>query len=162
MSKNDELDRIDHAILRELQKNARLTVTDLASRVGLSKTPCQLRMKKLEEQGYILGYVALVNQTRLGASHVAFVQVKLSDTKTKALDAFNDAVRQIPEVEQCHMIAAGFDYLLKVRTSGMEAYRKVLGEEISALPYVLQTSTYAVMESVKDIESHLLDTPFLI
>ena len=157
MKKNDELDRIDHAILRELQKNARLTVTELASRVGLSKTPCQLRMKKLEEQGYILGYVALVNQTRLGASHVAFVQVKLSDTKSNALEAFNAAVRQIPEVEQCHMIAAGFDYLLKVRTSGMEAYRQVLGEQISALPFVLQTSTYAVMESVKDIESHLLD-----
>ncbi|MAC47532.1 Lrp/AsnC ligand binding domain-containing protein [Oceanospirillum beijerinckii] len=157
MKKNDELDRIDHAILRELQKNARLTVTELASRVGLSKTPCQLRMKKLEEQGYILGYVALVNQTRLGASHVAFVQVKLSDTKSNALEAFNEAVRQIPEVEQCHMIAAGFDYLLKVRTSGMEAYRQVLGEQISALPFVLQTSTYAVMESVKDIESHLLD-----
>ena len=99
MKKNDELDRIDHAILRELQKNARLTVTELASRVGLSKTPCQLRMKKLEEQGYILGYVALVNQTRLGASHVAFVQVKLSDTKSNALEAFNEAVRQIPEVE---------------------------------------------------------------
>jgi len=157
MKKNDELDRIDYAILRELQKNARLTVTELASRVGLSKTPCQLRMKKLEEQGYILGYVALVNQTRLGASHVAFVQVKLSDTKSNALEAFNTAVRQIPEVEQCHMIAAGFDYLLKVRTSGMEAYRQVLGEQISALPFVLQTSTYAVMESVKDIESHLLD-----
>lgn len=157
MSKKEELDRIDHAILRELQKNARLTITELASRVGLSKTPCQLRMKKLEEQGYILGYVALVNQTRLGENHIAFVQVKLADTRSKALVAFNDAVRQIPEVEQCHMIAAGFDYLLKVRTSGMEAYRQVLGEQISALPFVQQTSTYAVMESVKDIESHLLD-----
>lgn len=157
MKKNEHLDRIDHAILRELQKDARLTVTELASRVGLSKTPCQLRIKKLEEQGYILGYVALINQTKLGASHVAFVQVKLGDTKSKALEAFNAAVRNIPEVEQCHMIAAGFDYLLKVRTSGMEAYRKVLGEQISALPYVLQTSTFAVMESVKDIENHLLE-----
>lgn len=157
MKKNEQLDRIDHAILRELQKDARLTVTELASRVGLSKTPCQLRIKKLEEQGYILGYVALINQTKLGASHVAFVQVKLGDTKSKALEAFNTAVREIPEVEQCHMIAAGFDYLLKVRTSGMEAYRKVLGEQISALPYVLQTSTFAVMESVKDIENHLLE-----
>ncbi|OPX56415.1 Lrp/AsnC family transcriptional regulator, leucine-responsive regulatory protein [Oceanospirillum multiglobuliferum] len=157
MKKNEQLDRIDHAILRELQKDARLTVTELASRVGLSKTPCQLRIKKLEEQGYILGYVALINQTKLGASHVAFVQVKLGDTKSKALEAFNTAVREIPEVEQCHMISAGFDYLLKVRTSGMEAYRKVLGEQISALPYVLQTSTFAVMESVKDIENHLLE-----
>ena len=152
MKKNDELDRIDHAILRELQKNARLTVTELASRVGLSKTPCQLRMKKLEEQGYILGYVALVNQTRLGASHVAFVQVKLSDTKSNALEAFNEAVRQIPEVEQCHMIAGNFDYLLKVRTQDMESYRTILGEEISTLPHVLQTSTFVVMENVKDTD----------
>ena len=156
MKRTDDLDRIDHAILRELQKNARLTVTELASRVGLSKTPCQLRMKKLEEQGFILGYVALVNQKRLGVNHIAFVQVKLSDTKTKALHAFNAAVREIPEIEQCHMIAANFDYLLKVRTTGMESYREVLGEKISSLPYVTQTSTFVVMEDVKDIESKLL------
>ena len=84
-----------------------------------------------------------------------FVQVSLSDTKTRALNAFNEAVRQIPEVEQCHMIAANFDYLLKVRTSDMESYRAVLGEKISALPYVTQTSTFVVMEDVKDIESRL-------
>ena len=151
----DTLDRIDHAILHELQKNARITVTELASRVGLSKTPCQIRMRRLEEQGYILGYIALVNQTKLGASHIAFVQVSMSSTSSKALDAFNDAVRKIPEVEQCHMTAAGFDYLLKVRTSNMENYRTVLGEKISSLPYVQQTSTFVVMENVKDAESQL-------
>ena len=156
MDNLDKLDKLDMAILRELQKNARITVTELASRVGLSKTPCQIRMKRLEEQGYILGYIALVVQKKLGTKHVAFVQVTLSDTKTKALRAFNDAVREIPEIEQCHMIAANFDYLLKVRTTGMESYREVLGEKISALPYVTQTSTFVVMEDVKDIESKLL------
>lgn len=152
----ENLDKLDLAILHELQKNGRITVTELASRVGLSKTPCQIRMKRLEEQGYILGYVALVDQKKLGTRHVAFVQVSLSDTRTRALNAFNEAVRQIPEVEQCHMTAANFDYLLKIRTSDMESYRAVLGEKISNLPYVTQTSTFVAMEDVKDIESRLL------
>ncbi len=145
-----ELDRADLKIIAELQRNARITITELATRVGLSKTPCQVRMRRLEEQGYIEGYTALVNQSKLGLTHTAFVQVTLNNTSSKALTAFNKAVSKIPEVEQCHMIAAGFDYLLKVRTKDMASYRTVLGEEISALPYVLQTSTFVVMENVKD------------
>ncbi|CAN0583810.1 MULTISPECIES: Lrp/AsnC ligand binding domain-containing protein [Marinobacter] len=145
-----ELDRIDQSIIRELQKNSRITVTELASRVGLSKTPCQVRMRRLEDQGYITGYTALVNQTKLGLSHIAFAQVTLNDTSSSALAAFNKAVKQIAAVEQCHMIAGNFDYLLKVRTGNMAEYRQVLGEEISALPHVLQTSTFVVMENVRD------------
>ncbi len=151
----NKLDKLDLSILRELQKNGRITVTELASRVGLSKTPCQIRMKRLEEQGYILGYIALIDLKKLDTNHVAFVQVSLSDTRTQALNAFNEAVRQVPEVEQCHMTAANFDYLLKVRTADMSTYRAVLGEKISSLPYVTQTSTFVVMEDVKDIESRL-------
>ncbi len=146
----ESLDKLDLAIIRELQMDARLTITDLSARVGLSKTPCQIRMKRLEEQNYIRGYVALVNQKKLGIKQVAFVQVKLSDTRTKALEAFNSAVRLVPEIEQCHMMAANFDYLLKVRTSDMDMFRKVLGEKISSLPHVSQTSTFMVMEDVKD------------
>ncbi|OZB12425.1 MAG: proline dehydrogenase transcriptional activator [Marinobacter sp. 34-60-7] len=145
-----DLDRIDLSIVRELQKNGRVTVTDLASRVGLSKTPCQVRMRRLEDQGYITGYTAMVNQTKLGMSHVAFTQVTLSDTSSKALTAFNEMVRTISSVEQCHMIAGNFDYLLKIRTRDMTEYRQVLGEQISNLPHVLQTSTFVVMENVKD------------
>ncbi|HET8850677.1 MAG TPA: Lrp/AsnC ligand binding domain-containing protein [Marinobacter sp.] len=145
-----DLDRIDLSIVRELQKNGRITVTDLASRVGLSKTPCQVRMRRLEEQGYITGYTAMVNQTKLGMSHVAFTQVTLNDTSSKALTAFNETVRTISSVEQCHMIAGNFDYLLKIRTRDMTEYRQVLGEQISNLPHVLQTSTFVVMENVKD------------
>lgn len=145
-----ELDRIDHSIIRELQKNARITITELASRVGLSKTPCQVRMRRLEEQGVINGYTVLVNQTRLGQSHIAFAQVTLNDTSSDALKAFNSAVKQISAIEQCHMIAGNFDYLMKVRTRNMAEYRQVLGEQISALPHVLQTSSFVVMENVKD------------
>ena len=148
-----QLDRYDQAIITELQSNARITITELASRVGLSKTPCQLRMRRLEKEAYILGYSARVDPARLGAKHVAFVQVTLSDTKTRALNAFNSAVRKIKEVEQCHMIACGFDYLLKVRTVDMESYRAILGEKLSSLPYVIQTSTFVVMESVKEPNS---------
>ena len=146
-------DRFDLAIIKQLQSNARITVTELASLVGLSKTPCQVRMRRLEREGYILGYTALVNRNKLGDKHIAFAQVTLNDTKTRALDAFNQAVRNIAEVEQCHMIAGGFDYLLKVRTADMETYRAILGEKISSLPHVVQTSTFVVMESVKDLQS---------
>jgi len=146
----NKLDQFDKAIIRQLQKNSRISVTELADVVGLSKTPCKVRMDKLEKQGYILGYSLLVDRAKLGESHIAFVQVTLSDTKTKALEAFNDAIRVIPEVEQCHMIAASFDYLIKVRTSDMDSYRKFLGETLSNLPFVLQSSTFVVMENIKD------------
>ena len=144
-------DRFDLAIIAELQRNARITITELSARVGLSKTPCQVRMQRLENEGYIHGYTALVNRSKLGDKHIAFAQVTLNDTKTRALKAFNQAVRGITEVEQCHMIAGGFDYLLKVRTADMETYRAILGEKISSLPHVVQTSTFVVMESVKDL-----------
>lgn len=92
----------------------------------------------------------MVDPQRLGLPHVAFVEVHLSDTRKAALDAFNKAVRAIPEVEQAHMIASSFDYLLKVRTRDIAAYREVLGEKISALPHVSNTSTHVSMEAVKD------------
>lgn len=144
------LDRTDLKIISELQKSGRITVTELASRVGLSKTPCQVRMRRLEDEGYITGYTALVDHSKLGRDHIAFVQVTLSTTSSKTLADFNAAVRKIGAVEQCHMIAGGFDYLLKIRTKDMASYRMVLGEEISELPHVLQTTTFVVMENVKD------------
>ena len=146
----DDLDSYDLKIIEALTANGRITVTDLAQRVGLSKTPCQVRMRRLEERGYILGYAAVTNPAKLGAGHIAFVQVTLNDTRSRALNAFNKSVREVPEIEQCHMIAAGFDYLLKVRTEDIAAYREVLGEKITSLPHVSQTSTFVVMEAVKD------------
>lgn len=150
-SNMSSLDRHDLAIIKALQEDGRLTVTALADKVGLSNTPCQVRLKRLQESGFITGFVALVDKTKLGLDHVAFVQVTLDSTSSRALNAFNEAVNHIPEVEQCHMIAANFDYLLKVRTKDMASYRMVLGESISTLPHVLQTSTFVVMESVKDV-----------
>jgi Lrp/AsnC family leucine-responsive transcriptional regulator len=146
----DALDRFDQAILRVLATEGRISVTDLAQRIGLSKSPTQARLKRLEKAGVITGYRAMLNPIRVGLAHVAFVEVRLSDTREAALGAFNAAVRDIPEIEQAHMIAGAFDYLLKVRTEDMMAYRRVLAEEISTLPHVAHTSTYVAMEAVKE------------
>ena len=142
------LDRIDHHIIEALSADGRMTLTELAARVSLSKSPCHARLKRLEAAGVIRGYHADISWEKLGHSHVAFVQVTLSDTKSAALKAFNQAVLEVPEIEECHMIAASFDYLMKVRTRDMASYREVLGEKISALPYVAQTSTFVAMEAV--------------
>lgn len=147
---NSEIDQIDRKILAELSSNGRISVAALSLRVNLSKTPLQARISRLERDGYILGYRAVINPNRLGLPHVAFVEVRLSDTRKAALEAFNKAVRALPEVEQAHMIASSFDYLLKVRTKDIAAYREVLGEKISALPHVAHTSTHVSMEAVKD------------
>ena len=149
MSKID-LDGYDRAILKTLERNGRITVTDLAERVGLSKTPCQIRMKRLEARGYIRGYAAVMDYGLLDTNHIAFVQVRLTDTRAAALQAFNEAVADVTEIEECHMMAASFDYILKVRTKDIASYRTVLGETISELPYVASTSTFVCMEAVKE------------
>ncbi|MES2158711.1 MAG: Lrp/AsnC family transcriptional regulator [Pseudomonadota bacterium] len=145
-----ELDEFDRKIVAALVEDGRMTVTDLAVQVGLSKTPAQVRLKRLVEAGVIKGFRAIVDPAKLGLDHVAFAEVKLSDTREAALGEFNAAVRRIAEVEECHMIASSFDYLLKVRTADIRRYRTVLGEKISALPHVASTSTFVAMETVLD------------
>lgn len=127
-----------------------MSVTELARRVGLSKSPVQARLKRLEETGVIRGYRALVDQVRLGRDHVAFVEVRLDDTRERALSSFNAAVLKVPEIEQCYMMASSYDYLLKVRTESISAYRHVLAERISTLPHVASTSTHVAMQAVKE------------
>ena len=144
------MDALDLKILQVVSRDARITVTELSDQIGLSKTPCHTRLRRLETEGYILGYRALLDPVKLGLDHIAFVEVKLSDTRASALDEFNREVRKLPQVEQCHMIAGGFDYLLKVRSRDMTEYRNLLGEVLSVLPHVAQTSTYVAMEAVKE------------
>ena len=144
------LDQFDIRILNILNVEGRISTTELAKRIGLSKTPCQQRLKRLQSEGYITGFRAVLNPAKLGQSHVAFVEVKLTDTTERALQAFNAAVQDMSEIEQCHMIAGSFDYLLKVRTTNINSYRELLGEKISALPFVGSTSTYVSMQAVKD------------
>ncbi len=142
------LDSYDRAILAQLQLNARISMTELAKQVGLSKTPVTQRVKQLESSGLIASYRAVLSPLSLGLSHVTYVEVRLTDTKEAALTKFNEAVKAIPEVEECYMIAGNFDYLLKVRSRDMIHYRSVMGGRISSLPYVSSTSSYVAMEAV--------------
>ena len=145
-----DIDKIDQAILDTLSNDGRISMTDLVAQVGLSKTPVIARVKRLEAVGIITGYRAELSASKLGREHVAFLEVKLSDTREKALEAFNAAIRAVPEIEECHMIAGGFDYLVKVRTQDIREYRRVLSEKVSRLPFIASTSTYVSMESVRD------------
>ena len=127
-----EMDEFDRKILAILGRDGRITFTELALQVGLSKTPCQQRVKRLVDSGLIVGFRAIVDPAKVGLDHVAFTEVKLSDTREAALKEFNNAVRRIPEVEECHMIASSFDYLLKVRTPDIRRYRIVLGSHVAS------------------------------
>ena len=146
----DQLDRIDRNILAALARDGRLSMNELASDGRPLEDTSAGTCTAARKDGYIRGYSAVIDRERMGEGHVAFVQVKLSDTRSLALGEFNRAVQGVAEIEQCHMMAASFDYLLKVRTRDIAAYRRVLGERISALPHVAQTSTFVAMETVKD------------
>jgi Lrp/AsnC family leucine-responsive transcriptional regulator len=142
------VDVIDQKILDRLSTDSKMTLKALSDDVGLSPSPLQARIKKLEREGYIRGYVARLDFAKINQDHVAFIQVTLSDTRADALAAFNKAVRNLKTVEQCHMIAGNFDYLLKVRTRDIRSYRIELAEKISSLPHVASTSTFVSMETV--------------
>ena len=148
-------DKIDRQIIRLLQQNARMSMTELANRVGLSKTPVTQRVQTLEKTGLIVGYRAILSPIELGLSHITYVEVRLSDTKEAALQKFNDAIKDIPEVEECYMIAGNFDYLVKVRSRDITHYREVMGDKISALPNVASTSSFVAMEAV--VEQAIVD-----
>lgn len=144
------LDSIDRRILDELQVNGRLSIVELASRVHLTKTPCSERVKRLEKSGVISAYHAILNPLKVGMDHLSIVQVSLAKTNDNTLDEFNEAVRHIPEIESCLLIAGSFDYMLKVRTRDMSHFRQLLGDRIGRLPHVRQTNSFAVMETVKE------------
>ena len=149
-AEHEDYDRFDRAILTTLAAEGRVSITELARRIGLSKSPTQARLRRLEELGVIRGYRAILDPIRLGLDHVAFVEVRMFDTRESSLAAFNEAVAAVPEIEQVHLIAGNFDYLLKVRTADMRDYRRVLAEKISTLPHVSTTSTYVAMQAVKE------------
>jgi Lrp/AsnC family leucine-responsive transcriptional regulator len=144
------IDKIDARILRVLQKDGRISNLKLAETVHLSPTAVLERVKRLTREGYILGYEARLNPARLGAGMLVFVEVLLDRTVHDVMDTFKAAVQVRPEILECHLVAGGFDYLLKTRVADMAAYREFIGTVIWTLPGVRETRTYAVMEEVKN------------
>ena len=149
----NDLDIVDCKLLDIISQNGRITIVDLAEKAGLSKTACHNRLKRLEDEHYILGYYAQLNSKKLKRDYIAFVEVKLTDNREATVRQFGEAVRKIQSVELCYMTASQFDYILMVRTSSMEDYRKVLGEQICAIPCVRSTSTHPVMQAIKETPS---------
>ena len=143
------IDQTDRRILMELQLDGRISNAELAQRIGLAPTSMSDRVKRLHKLGYIKGYAARLDPDLLGYGLLVFVEVLLDKTTPDVFDKFAKAVRQAPEVLECHMVAGGFDYLVKTRVADMAAYRHFLGEILLALPGVKETRTYAVMEEVK-------------
>lgn len=145
-----KLDQIDRDILAALQADGRITNVALAKQVGLSPTPCLERVKSLEAAGLILGYAAQLSPAALGLGLTVFVQIAIERTSQQVFDDFRQAVQAIPEIQECHMVAGGYDYLLKVRVPDMAAYRHFLGVVLSGVPGIRETHTYPVMEEVKE------------
>ena len=150
MSKQFELSLMDKKILRELQKKGRITFAELANRVGLSTSPCLERVKKMEREGVISGYTALLNPKYLKAGLVVFVQIRLARTSQDIFEEFKIAAATLDEVQECYLVSGNFDYLIKARVEDMDAYRKFLGETLLTLPGVLESTSYVVMEQVKE------------
>ncbi len=147
--KSAELDRIDLKILRCLQQDGRISNLKLAETVNLSPTAVLARVQRLTKEGFILGYEARLNPLKLGAGMLVFVEVLLDKTTPHVFEEFKAAVQVRGEILECHMVAGGFDYLLKTRMADMNAYRAFAGSVLWQLPGVRETRTYAVMEEVK-------------
>lgn len=156
-TQSHQLDRIDRNIIRFLQHNARMPHTELARKVGLSTTPCKERVRRLERDGVIQRYQAVLNPDALDRGLVVFVQIRLNRTSQDIFEEFTARAVDLPEVQECYLVSGNFDYLLKARVADMNAYRTLLGETLLTLPGVLESTSYVVMEQVS--ESLMLPVP---
>ena len=152
-----QLDRIDRNIVRILQRDARIPHTELARKVGLSTTPCKERVRRLERDGVIQHYQAVLDPEVLDRGLVVFVQIRLNRTSQDIFEGFTARALDLLEVQECYLVSGNFDYLLKARVADMNAYRILLGETLLTLPGVLESTSYVVMEQVK--ESLMLPVP---
>lgn len=146
----DSLGKIDRNILRILQKDGRISYTELARQVGLSVTPCIDRVKRMERNRYILGYSAQVCSQKLDAALVVFVQIRLNHTSQKNFEEFRRSVIDLENIQSCFLVSGNYDYLLKARVADMAAYRELLGHRILKLPAVQESTSYVVMEELKE------------
>lgn len=144
------LDRIDRLILDILQREGRIPISELASRVNLSTTPCSERVKRLEREGVIMGYYARLNPALLDKNLLVFLEIKLSAKSGDVFDKVRRDLAQVPEVLECHLVSGEFDYLVKARLKEMSAYRRLLGDLLKRLPSSASSHSYVVMEEVKE------------
>jgi len=144
------LDRTDRRILECLQADGRISNVQLARKVNLTPTPCIERVKRLERQGYIRGYTALLDPELVDASLLVFVEIDLSHKSPDAFRKFREEARRLTEIMDCHLVSGNFDYLIKARVKDMKAYRRLLGDKILPLPGVSGSRSYVVMEEVKE------------
>ena len=151
MKKVSDLDRTDRRILMVLQADGRISNVELARKVNLTPTPCLERVRRLEKEGFISGYVALLDPVKINAGLCAYIEISLTSTTTSAIKAFNQRMSQLDEVLECQMVAGGFDYLIKIRVADMQHYQRFLGEKLSTIEGVSQTHTYVVIEEVKSV-----------
>ena len=140
----------DRRLLRLLQQDARTSYAELARQVGLSTTPCKERIKRLEREGIIRGYQAILDPEQLDAGLVVFVQIRLSRSSQDIFEEFKRSAFELPEVQECYLVSGNFDYLIKARVADMNAYRAFLGETLLTLPGVQESTSYVVMEQVKE------------
>ncbi len=145
-----QLDRIDRRILDFLQREGRLPITELATRVGLSASPCAERVKRLERSGVITGYHARVSASAVDKSLLVYVEIKLAAKGADVFDAVRDELLQMPEVLECHLISGDFDYLLKFRLRDIREYRSLLGSVLKRLPVAAESRSSIVMEEIKE------------
>ncbi|MGL4237963.1 Lrp/AsnC family transcriptional regulator [Tabrizicola sp.] len=145
-----KLDDIDHRILRELQRDGRQSNLQLADRIGLSPSACLRRVQTLEREGVIRGYRAVLDPARLGVGFVAYVTVGLGSHTKAAQEAFERAVARAPEVRECHNITGTVEYLLRIETADLAAYKHWHTDILGTLPQVRAITTYVVMGSPKD------------
>ncbi|HMW43685.1 MAG TPA: Lrp/AsnC ligand binding domain-containing protein [Plasticicumulans sp.] len=157
MSGPRRLDRLDRRILQQLQAAGRQTWVELAAAVGLSPSPCLERVRRLEKDGVIRGYAALVEPSAVGASLLVFVEISLDYTTPDIFERFRAAVAGLPQIQECHLVSGNFDYLLKARIGDMAEYRELLGLFLRTLPGVRDSRSFVVMETVK--ETHAVFVP---
>ncbi len=152
-----ELDKTDLKILKLLQQNARIPMTELAEKVGLSTTPVTERVRRLERDHFITGYHAHLNPHALGQSLLVFVEIKLRSKSGNIFEDFRREVMHIPQILECHLVSGEYDYLIKVRLPDMSAYRDMLGNILLQLPAAAESRSYVVMEEVKEMPMLNLD-----
>lgn len=145
-----ELDRIDKKILTILQQHGRISITELAERIGLSASPCTDRVKRLEKESVITGYQARVSPAALGKPLLVFVEITLSSKSDEVFEKVRKELLHVNEVMECHLVSGSFDYLVKARLRGMSEYRNLLGAILKKLPVAAQSHSYVVMEELKE------------